>query len=258
MKSSFHDYYWGMLNSISHGSPTDKTPAFIAHGLYGSARNWGVIVKRLSDERQVTAVDMRNHGSSPWYDSHTYADMAGDLLQVIEQPRHLIGHSMGGKAAMVAALTHPDKVKRLVVADIAPVAYAHTQQPMIDAMRRVDLARVEKRSDALAQLSEIDAGVATFLTQSLDIKRKKWTLNLDTLEAEMDKIIGFPAITAQFNGPTLFLTGADSDYVLPTHRPRIKELFPNARFAKIKDAGHWLHADQPRAFEATVRQFLTD
>ncbi len=247
-----------MLHQIHHGTASEKHPLLIAHGLYGSGRNWGVIAKRLSDTREITSVDMRNHGSSPWYDTHSYADMATDLSQVIDGTSHVLGHSMGGKAAMVLALSHPEKVQRLIVADIAPTAYTHTQQPMIDAMRSVDLSTVKKRSDALGQLSDVDAGVAAFLTQSLDIKNQKWTLNLDTLEQEMESIIGFPDIDGQFDGPTLFLTGADSDYVLPEHRTRIKSLFPNAHFAKIRDAGHWLHADKPRDFEAVVRGFLTD
>ena len=124
-----------MLNTIHHGEPTKLSPLLIAHGLYGSAKNWGVIAKRLSSTRAVTSVDMRNHGDSPWSDSHGYPDMAKDLAEVIPGRADVLGHSMGGKAAMTLALTHPDKVRRLIVADISPVAYSHTQLPMIDAMR---------------------------------------------------------------------------------------------------------------------------
>ena len=166
----------------------------------------------------------------------------------------MVGHSMGGKAAMVLALQRPELVEKLIVADIAPVAYSHTQTQHIDAMRAVDLARVEKRSDAGASL---DPEVRDFLLQSLDIKEKAWKLNLDTLEAEMDKIIGFPEVEGTYEGPAFFLSGADSDYVLPAHRETIKRLFPAARFAALKGAGHWLHAQKPREFEAAVRAFLT-
>lgn len=247
-----------MLEQIIHGQNTDLKPLLIAHGLYGSARNWGVIAKRLSDVRRVIAVDMRNHGDSAWHDSHSYADMAADLAAVTPQGGHVLGHSMGGKAAMTFALTHPQHVSRLVVADIAPVAYTHSQQRMIDAMRAVDLSRVTKRSEALEQLDMIPTAVAQFLTQSLDIKNKRWVLNLDVLEREMPKIVGYPDIDGQFDGPALFLSGENSDYVLPEHRDRIKTLFPNAKFVKLNDAGHWLHAEQPRAFEAVVRSFLID
>ena len=185
--------------------------------------------------------------------------MAGDLAELLDQPSDVLGHSMGGKAAMVLALSHPHLIRRLIVADIAPVAYGHTQSHLIEAMRGVDLATVETRKDADTQLKPQvpENGVRAFLLQSLDVKEKRWRLNHDVLEAEMDRIIGFPAIdTAPFDGPTLFLSGADSDYVLPAHRDRIKALFPKARFARIPSAGHWLHAENPRAFEAAVRAFL--
>lgn len=250
-----------MLTYITHGSPTAAPPLLIAHGLYGSARNWGVIAKRLSDERQVVAVDMRNHGNSPWTERHRYADMAGDLAEVIGAiggRADVLGHSMGGKAAMMLALSHGDKVRRLVLGDIAPVAYGHSQIQFIEAMRAVDLARVEKRSDAEAQLAAlgVERALQSFFTQSLDLKEKRWRLNLDTLAADMDQILSFPEVSGRWDGPALFLTGSESDYVRPEHRPRIRELFPQARFAKLSGAGHWLHADKPREFEATVRAFL--
>jgi len=248
-----------MLNSIVHGDPGSAPPLLIAHGLFGSARNWGAIGKRLADRGQVTAVDMRNHGNSFWQDSHGYDDMSDDLAQVVDGPTDVVGHSMGGKASMVFALSNPDKVRRLIVADIAPVAYQHTQRPLIDAMRQVDLSRVETRRDADEQLQRVvpEDTVRAFLLQSLDVKERRWRLNLDVLDAEMDGIIGFPDIDpAPFENPTLFLSGADSDYVQPEHRDRIRALFPRARFAKIPKAGHWLHAENPRAFEASVRAFL--
>ncbi len=244
-----------MLNTVSYDGP-DATPLLIAHGLFGSARNWGVIAKRLSETRPVIAVDMRNHGLSPWYDSQSYADMADDLAAVIDRPMDVLGHSMGGKAAMVLALQNPNKVNRLIIADIAPVTYSHTQMGPIEAMRRVDLDHITSRADAKAQLGDLEPGVPDFLLQSLDMKEKRWRLNLDVLAAEMDKIIGFPAITGQFNGPTLFLSGGNSDYVKPDYRPEIKQLFPDAKFAKIPGAGHWVHAEKPREFEAAVATFL--
>jgi esterase len=144
------------------------------------------------------------------------------------------------------------------VADIAPVTYTHSQMPQIDAMRGVDLSRVSRRSEAEAQLGAlgVDPALQSFFTQSLDLERRAWRLNLDTLAAEMPVIMGFPEIHATWDGPTLFLTGATSDYVTQAHRPVIRALFPRARFARIPDAGHWLHAEKPRAFEAAVRTFL--
>ncbi len=242
---------------------TPDTPALlIVHGLYGSGRNWGVIAKRLSDSRRVITVDMRNHGDSPRAETQGYPDMAADLAEVVGEigvPMDVCGHSMGGKAAMVLALTQPDLVRRLIVADIAPVAYTHTQAMFIDAMRSVDLATLTRRSDAESQLAAagVERTLQSFFTQSLDVPNKRWRLNLDVLEAEMDKIIGWPEdVTGSFTGPTLFLSGGDSDYVQRSHRDHIKALFPAARFAKLPGAGHWLHAEKPREFEAAARAFL--
>ncbi len=238
------------------------TPLVIVHGLYGSGRNWGVIAKRLSDGRRVITPDMRNHGHSPRTETHSYFDLADDLSDLIDYigaPVDLCGHSMGGKAAMVLAVQRPELVRRLIVADIAPVAYAHTQQMFIDAMRQVDLSLVSRRSDAEAQLADagVERALQSFFTQSLNVPEKRWRLNLDTLEAEMPRIIGWPdGLSGQFEGPTLMLSGGASDYVLPEHRDTIKSLFPAARFAKLPGAGHWLHAEKPREFEAALRAFL--
>ena len=250
-----------MLNFDTHGTPSDHPPLLIAHGLFGSARNWGVIANRLSDSRQIIAVDMRNHGASDWFESHSYADLANDLAEVIAAHggrADVLGHSMGGKAAMVLAVTQPEMVNRLIVADIAPVGYGHTQVHLIHAMRHLNPADFDKRGAADAALSVYveEVSVRAFLLQSLDLKEKRWRLNLDVLESEMPGIIGFPQVTGQFQGPTLFLSGGDSDYVRPEYRSDIKSLFPSARFAKIPGAGHWLHAEKPREFEAALRVFL--
>ena len=251
-----------MLNVVRHASEGSLKPLLIVHGLYGSARNWGVISKRLSTDRGVIAVDQRNHGDSPWFDTHSYNDMARDLSEVIEaneQPMDVLGHSMGGKAAMVLALTRPELVNRLIIADIAPVAYEHDQSQYIEAMQSVVLSKIEKRSQANEALSKFidDPALCSFFTQSLDIKSRRWKLNLDVLAKDMHHILGFPEIEGTFQGNTLFLSGSESSYVKTEHRPVIKSKFPNAKFAKIPGAGHWLHAEKPRKFEATVRAYLT-
>ena len=250
-----------MLSFTEFGETATTPPLVIAHGLYGSGRNWGGIAKRLSDRGQTFTPDMRNHGHSPRMPTQTYADMAADLAELIRHiggPVDLCGHSMGGKAAMVMALRHPDLIRRLIVADIAPVPYTHSQSHHIAAMRAVDLATLTRRSEAAEQLGAqgVEPALQSFFTQSLDVAGKRWRLNLDVLEAEMDAIIGFPEISGSFDKPTLFLTGAESTYVRPEDRPLIKSLFPAARFAKLPGAGHWLHADKPREFEAAVRTYL--
>lgn len=250
-----------MLNTILTGTATDTPPLLIAHGLFGSARNWGSIAKRMAADRQVITVDMRNHGESPWFDSHSYPDMARDLAEVIGANggrADVLGHSMGGKAAMMLALTAPERINRLVVADIAPVAYRHSQQHLIDAMRGVDLSAIETRSDADEMLARAvaDRAVRAFLLQSLDVKNRRWQLNLDVLEAEMSKILGWPPVEGRFDGPALFLSGAESDYVRPEFRSGIAALFPKARFVSISGAGHWLHAEKPREFITTLQTAL--
>lgn len=250
-----------MLAIYDFPSSGPARAVLIVHGLFGSARNWNAIAKRLSDRGPVVSVDMRNHGSSAFTRGHSYAEMAEDLAEVINAkgaPMDVIGHSMGGKAAMMLALGRPELMGRLIVADIAPVGYGHTQRPLIDAMRTLDPTKINTRAEADAALSaEIeDPSVRAFLLQSLDLKEGRWRLNLDVLAQEMDKIIGFPETKGEYNGPTLFLSGGMSDYMKPDDRTEAKSLFPKAKFAKIPGAGHWLHAEKPREFEAAVRVFL--
>lgn len=250
------------LNVIAVGGASALPPLLVVHGLFGSGRNWGAIAKRLGQTRAVYCVDMRNHAGSPWADTHGYDDLAADLAGVIEGlggPVDLLGHSMGGKAAMMLALTRGGLVQRLLVADIAPVAYAHSQNHLIAAMRALPLAGLTSRveADAALQAAIPDKATRAFLLQSLDLRGgARWMLNLDVLEREMGRITGWPDVTGQFAGPTLFLSGGRSDYVQPSHRARIKALFPAARFAKLPDAGHWLHADAPHAFVETCLRWF--
>ncbi len=234
-------------------------PLLVAHGLFGSGRNWGVICKRLSDRGPVVAVDMRNHGDSPHTDSHTYAELADDLAGVMDGRHDVLGHSMGGKAAMALALGRPDKVRRAVIVDIAPVAYDHSKAHLIAAMRALDPADFQTRRDADAAMAEHVRApeVRAFLLQSLDIQNHRWKLNLDTLDAEMGRITGWPDdMTGRFDGPALFLSGETSDYVTPAYHDRIRTIFPQARFETVAGVGHWLHAERPREVEDRVRAFL--
>ena len=249
-----------MLNYFTHGAESSP-PIMIIHGLYGSGRNWGVIAKRLSDKFFVITIDLRNHGESPWFTSHNYHDMAHDLVEVVTSLNirpNIIGHSMGGKAAMVLALKNPDLVERLLIADIAPVTYEHDQSKFIEAMQKIDLSKVEKRSDAIMALSKYveDKSLQNFFTQSLDLKNKSWKLNLDILSSEMHEILGFPKIDGKYSGHTLFFRGEKSEYIRAEHREIINSLFIKARFATLKDAGHWLHAEKPREFENAARLFF--
>ncbi len=253
-----------MLNAVTHGTATSRPTLLIVHGLFGSARNWGGVARRLSANRHVVAVDMRNHGDSPKHDAHTYPEMAADLEAVIEglggRPVDLMGHSMGGKAAMALALTQPNLVRRLVVVDMAPKPYGHSQIRYVEAMDAMDLTAVRRRADADVMLSGAveEPELRAFLLQSLAIAEgvATWKLNLTALAAQMHEIMGFPSIEASFDGPALFLSGDQSDYVGPHDHPRIEALFPRASFEVIAGAGHWVHAEQPEAFVDLVGQFL--
>jgi pimeloyl-ACP methyl ester carboxylesterase len=252
-----------MLNYLHYpSSKSNKSPLLIIHGLYGSARNWGVICKRMSDEREIFAVDQRNHGDSQWCETHDYFDMAEDIHEFLEDlgSMAILGHSMGGKAAMVLSIMAPKLVEKLIIADIAPVSYSQDNTKYIRAMKNVKLDKVTTRGDAIMQLAETvpEPELQSFFAQSLDLKNKRWKLNLDVLEREMEKIVSFPQMSGQYDKASLFVSGALSNYLQITHRPVIKKLFPKAEFATIENAGHWLHAEKPREFEAAVRTFLNN
>jgi pimeloyl-ACP methyl ester carboxylesterase len=236
-------------------------PVAILHGLFGSGRNWATIAQRLAARHRVLALDLRNHGNSPWADTMSYAEMAEDVRGTLGGKATLIGHSMGGKAAMVAALAG-DWVERLVVVDIAPVDYA-APTAELDAMRSLDLAAITRRSEAdRVMAADIpDAAERAFLLQNLvfDDGKPHWRLNLTGIERGMPDILGFPDLpSAVYRGPALFLSGAESGYLRPEHQSAICELFPAAQFAPIAGASHWVHAEQPEAFLGVVERFLAE
>lgn len=254
-----------MLTTYDLPGPNGRPPALIVHGLFGSGRNWGAIAKRLSASRRVITVDLRNHGDSPHVPSHSYADMSDDLAEVIRdigEPVDVVGHSMGGKAAMILALQEPGLVNRLVVADIAPVAYDHDQLPLIKAMQALDLDVISTRKEADEALSAAisDPGVRAFLIQSLDLRSepRRWKLNLGALADQMPLILGFPQVSRTFDAPSLFLSGGTSKYVTPDSHATINTLFPKAKYEVIPGVGHWLHAEAPAPFLAAVTKFLDD
>jgi len=245
-------------------TPSARPPLVIAHGLFGSARNWAGIARALAQHRDVVAVDMRNHGESPRSPSQGYEEMADDLARMIASlggRADVLGHSMGGKAAMQLALRQADAVHRLIVADIAPVAYSHDHSAIIEALRGLDLDTLASRAEADRRLAQEipERALRGFLLQSLDLHAAggpRWRLNLEVLAASARALSGWPRVDGRFEGPALFVTGAESRYVLPEHHAIIRALFPGARFVTIAGAGHWLHAEQPGAFLAAVSDFL--
>lgn len=253
-----------MLNMIETGVDSGLPPVLLAHGLFGSGRNLGGLARRLAETRRVISVDMRNHGDSFHDPDHSYPALAADLARVIEAhggKADVLGHSMGGKAAMMLALTRPERVRRLLVMDIAPYAYGHSQTGLVDAMQAVDLSGLRLRSDADARLAAhvSDPGVRAFLLQSLDLKADppRWKFNLDALREQMPLLVGWPEVApGGFDGPALFLAGAESDYCRAPQAEAIRRHFPQAEIRVVEGAGHWLHADRPAEVAAAVEAFL--
>jgi len=251
-----------MLNTIKVGNPKNP-PLIIAHGLFGSAKNWGVMSRRLSDEWYVISVDMRNHGNSSSHPDHNYEAMADDLEKVIKYFGgycSILGHSMGGKAFMYLALHDPKIVAKLIVVDIAPINYDHSQIDIVKALQSIDLKLVKSRRDAdnvLASFIE-EKEVRDFLLQNLKFEsHTTWDLNLTNLEKNMEKILNFPSSNQVFNGETLLIVGENSTYVSADNISVMRKKFPDLRVKRIGGAGHWVHVEKPIEFERSVREFLS-
>lgn len=233
-------------------------PVVVLHGLLGRGRNWLQIAKQLQDRFELFLVDLRNHGTSPWSDEMTYAAMAGDVAALVERERlgpvGLVGHSMGGKVAMTLAVTRPELVAHLVLADIAPVAYAGGFDAYIEGMLGLDLARMSRRAEADAALAAVEpnAGIRGFLLQNLEISegRLSWQPNLRVLLDALPEITGVPTALEgrSFDGPTCAIRGERSAYVGPEGEAALRRHFPKAEVLTVAGAGHWLHSEQPAAF----------
>jgi len=240
-------------------------PLVLLHGLFGSARNFGAVQREFARHRRTIALDLRNHGASPHAADMRYASMAADVLETMADlaalPAVVLGHSMGGKAAMQMALLRPDAVQRLIVADIAPVPNPPDLLPIAEAMMALPLAPGMTRAQADAALAHTvpDSAMRAFLLQNLQLgATPAWRIGLAEIIAGFADIEAWDALpNSHYAGPTLFIAGATSNYIKPEHRPIIRALFPNARFVTLKNAGHWLHADNPEGFVAVVEAFLT-
>ena len=240
-------------------------PLVVLHGLFGSSRNWDGIATSLASSNRVLAVDLRNHGNSPWAEPMTYSEMIDDLRAFCD--RHglgrvaFLGHSIGGKTAMLFALLYGHLVDALIVVDIAPVAYAHTFVRHVRAMQDIDFSRQITRSAVEGQLSRAIPDVAErrFLMQNLITTDGKlaWRINLPAIREFMDELTGFPPVDGlDYTGRCLFIAGGRSEYLRRDDHPTVLTLFPDAEFATIEDAGHRVHAEQPRRFVDAVLAFL--
>jgi len=254
-----------MTVSLSFTEQGQGPPLVILHGLFGSKRNWGAVAKALAVNHHVYCLDLRNHGASPWAEDMTYQALADDVAAFIHHhdlaPCTLIGHSMGGKTAMMLALRDPKLVRRLGVVDIAPVPRETDIGTYIQVMTNVPLQSCQSRADVDKHLSAVitNSSLRQFLLQNLEREHEslRWRLNLAALDAGLEDIADFPAPPhAKYPGPSLFIIGEKSDYVQSHHMSTIKSLFPNSETTTILGAGHWVHAESQEAFLKVVEEFL--
>lgn len=242
-------------------------PVVILHGLFGISDNWITLGRRLSETHKVFLVDMRNHGQSPHSDQFDYRSLIEDVQEFLvnHQLRDvvLMGHSLGGKTAMGVALLYPQSLEKLVVVDISMRKYAgdRDHQQLIDAMMKVDFSRCKSRSDVEKQLLEEVPSVKLrqFLMKNVywkDKERMDWRLNLRAINAQLPNVFEGVEPSGRYLGPTLFVRGEKSDYLLDQDVPELSVHFPNGELVTIPDASHWVHADQPEMFYSVVSHFL--
>lgn len=257
-----------MNNPILHHQVSGEgPPLLILHGLFGSMKNWNSLARQLSEDFQVIQCDLRNHGQSFHSQQMNYPAMAEDVSLLLEAigtgPVDVLGHSMGGKIAMLLARQRESLVSRLVVADIAPVVYTHDFNEIIKPVMQLDLSSFGSRKEVdLALSSQIEnTAVRLFLMQSLQLveeKRLRWQINWPAIQRHIGLITGFVDITDwQITVPSLFIRGENSSYVSRNSVELIKTHFSDCSFVDIAEAGHWLHAEQPKSFYQSVRAFLT-
>lgn len=238
------------------------------HGLFGQGKNWTTVAKALAADHRVLLVDMPDHGRSAWTDRFDYVEVADRVAELFsaEDPVALVGHSMGGKAAMVLALRHPELVERLCVVDVSPVDYEARSEfaGYIAAMQALDLEALEHRRDADRALAEAvpSPTVRSFLLQNLRRGDTGWSWqpNLALLGRDLSALGGWPedalAGHPAYDGRTLWIAGEDSAYVEPHYDAEMKRWFPRYRKVTIKGAGHWVHSEQPEVFLEVLRRFL--
>ena len=251
-------------------------PLVIVHGLYGSSDNWMNIGKRLAEKYTVYMIDQRNHGRSPFADDNTYDSMKADLVAFFEKQNieraTLLGHSMGGKVAMWFAADYPERVDKLVIADIAPKDYLqmkedgqfYLHQNILLAMQEINFSEIKIRNDVDDRLAEKidDKRIRQFLLKNVvkdkKTKQYKWRVNVEVLYDYLEEIVNgvnkswFDDRIPITSYPVIFIRGLKSKYILPEDEPLIKEIYPEATIVDIPEAGHWLHAEQPKKFMKAV------
>lgn len=243
-------------------------PLLILHGLFGSSRNWTSIARHLQARFCVFVPDLRNHGASPHSTKMDYPHLAADIQCLLKQHKiqrtAVLGHSMGGKIAMWLALTEPASVGKLIVVDIAPVAYRQEFGHIINSLKNLPLALLQTRGDADNLLANniAEPGLRQFLLQNLvySDNRYQWRIDLNIFKQALPNLASFPPTETltPFNNRSLFIAGGNSSYDVPSEYDVIQALFPQSELAIIESAGHWLHAEQPARFLPIIDEFLAN
>lgn len=253
---------------LNHKSFGQGDAIVILHGLFGTLDNWQTLAKKLAEDYYVFLVDQRNHGRSPHVEGMSYPLMANDLKEFLEQnwihQTHIIGHSMGGKTAMQFALNYPDIVDKLVVVDIAPKAYLGGHELILNALRNFPVNSVGSRKEAEQVLLEggiQELGIRQFLLKNLTRSKTggyEWKMNFPEIDKHYHNILTNIEIEnkSPFDGETLFVRGANSDYIQEEDTDSIKALFPQSKLETVAQAGHWVHAEHPQALLELLRKFL--
>lgn len=238
----------------------NTSPIILIHGLFGSLDNLGVLARDLVQRYRLLQVDLRNHGLSPRSDKMSYRAMAADILDTLDANGIdrvvIIGHSMGGKVAMALTALAPDRVEKLVIIDIAPVAYdTHRHREIFKAIHAVTEAGVTTRQQAtdIMQRDITEAGVIQFLLKSFN--QGEWKFNVPVLEAEYETIIGWQPVPA-WPHPVLFIRGGNSPYIEERYRDELIKQFPQSRAYVVAGTGHWVHAEKPGAVLRAIYRFL--
>jgi esterase len=250
-----------------HYTRSGSGPALlILHGLFGSGKNWHSHMRRFAESFEVYSIDLRNHGQSFHADEMNYPAMAADVAQLSAhlglRDCRILGHSMGGKVAMTLAIQHPALVSKLIVADIAPVAYQHDYDDLIEPILALDLHSFDSRTqiDHALRPNIPEDQLRAFLLQNLlrESATWRWRVNWPVIQRDMDALTGFAPLPVDWMGslPTLFIRGANSDYVGSAEIEVIERHFDDVRIATIDDAGHWLHAEKPIEFSRLALDFL--
>ena len=239
-------------------------PLLIVHGLFGMSDNWQSLGKKFADFFEVHLIDQRNHGRSPHSTVFNYEALADDLVKYIKNHKLknilLMGHSLGGKTAMEFAVQYPDLVQKLIVVDISPKAYPVHHDTIIECLHSLDFNKLNSRGEADRKLAEyiFDDGVRQFLLKSLywnEKGRLAFRFNLESIAEHIEEVGKALSDKLEYKGPCLFVDGATSNYILDEDEDLILEHFPEAKIVTIKDAGHWVHAEQPKHFFDEVLRF---